>query len=227
MASRGLLGGPGTVSPEAPKSNGRQNVAYQIPVNGLIETVWMGTLFGQRTMTVLHWKNTGTLLSDGLAALALVTGWMKGGTVGTAYKAATSADWKCYRVQAQLISPTRYRAVVDDWAGEGVGDVCGTANTGTALLRYGQTADRHSTGTLHMPGLPLNAMIDGKISATQKLSLSNLLAYWIANNSMGTTTTFTPVLFNRTNAAASVTVVGGTVQDTVRIDRRRTVGVGI
>ena len=202
-------------------------MAYTIPVGGIVETIWMGNTAGQRTMTVLHWKNNGTVLSDGVSALGTITNWMKGGTVGTAYLAATAADWAAFRVQAQLIYPTRYRPIQATWTGPGVGGASKTPNVGSALTRYGETANRHSIGTIHMPALPSENYNDGVLDATITLALGNLLAYWTANNSMGTTSTFQPVLYNRATPTNSVVVIGGTVQPQVRIDRRRTVGLGI
>lgn len=202
-------------------------MAYAIPTGGIIQTVWVGSYQNNITNTVLHWRLSTSPITDGGAALAIIAAWMQGATVGTAYRATIGPEWIGRRTQAQLITPQRYRPVQQTWSDQGTGGSAPTLNVAAALTRYGEAATRHAVGTIHMPAVPSENQVGGRLTAGAVSAYNSVLGFWVGSQALGTSSQWTPILFDRVNPGSSIAVVGSIVQPTVRTERRRTLGVGI
>jgi len=108
-----------------------------------------------------------------------------------------------------------------------------TANLAAVIERRAEIADRKSVSTLHVPlPEPVDVGVSGIITvAAYKTRLETLATEMLQNitSGGGAPTVLKPVVFNPKPAAppGNRFVIQTTVQDTVRVMRRRTVGLGI
>lgn len=209
-------------------------MAYPITTGSLIELGIAGTLFGQRTLTLFHYRITGTTITDGQAALE---DWLDSLTgniaIGGAYFAACSEDWTGYQLSAQVIyvpgpSVQRRPKVVlsiTTFPGE-VASPSLPPGVAAALTRRSEVASRRGLGTIHMPGVPTSFTSGGELSTLGIDSYTTLGGAFMENPTIGSMTG-TPMIYNRSNPADSIQVTSVTPQSTVRTMRRRVVGRGI
>lgn len=129
----------------------------------------------------------------------------------------------------QMVAPTRLRSTK---IGVGVFGLsafdANTANTAMVVTREGDFASRKAQSSLHIPYSNLdNTNTDGTISAGLLSGLNLLAAQMILTLVGAGTSEWTPVIRNKPFTAINATTITGAFgQKTIRIMRRRTVGVG-
>lgn len=135
------------------------------------------------------------------------------------------------RIQSQRVYPTR-----DLYLRTPVGvvgtqnDDCDASNLAAVIVKRGERTGRGKSGTFHLGGLPMTSYALGRMTAGSRTLLTALADKLNDPQlSAGGESLFVPGMFNPTMGAPNNfnEIVACDVQDTVRVMRRRTVGVGI
>lgn len=204
------------------------HMAYEVADGAILESTIVGNHEGQVTMSVFHYRLTSTLgLPDGDAAIdAFNVEWNDLTDFVGAYVTALSQTWLATMCVYQWIYPTRFHRRTKTPAAA-QGSVAGLSlppNVSAAISKLSEKATRRSRGTLHVPGVPSSHVNSGEITLAGKALYDDLAEFMPVRYQ---TNTFVPILFNRTNPALSETIVEGRSELTSRVNRRRTVGLGI
>lgn len=201
---------------------------YEIPDGSLLEATVKGSLAGQVTMSVFHYKLTNTFgVPDGEATInSFHTEWGGNFDFFGAYKECCSNELTFTELVYQWIYPIRYRRVTKPLVGQ-AGTIVETSeppNVAQVVTKVGERAGRHYVGTVHIPGLP-KANNGNGLLVEQQLTLLTTFGGLVATAAQNGT--LVPVIFNRSQPQDSPRIIDAFPQSTVRIMRRRTVGLGI
>lgn len=202
-------------------------MAYVINAGAHVLITFRGTLFNQLVMNTFHYRLTGTVIADGAAALnTLLTASIALDNMYNAWLNAIGDEvLNCVR-EGQWIDPFRYRKqTFAPAAQQGTAGTTSTPNTACVLTLASDEATRHGIGNKHLPGLPDSAMVGGTLGATQ-LGLMDALGTLAKATITQGANTFVPVIYNRANPPASFDVKQQFSNPFVRVQRRRTVGLG-
>lgn len=163
---------------------------------------------------------------------ALINALGGAGSLLDKYLECCSVDLVDVRVNIQQIDFLRYSKrtyfTVDFEQGRIAGP-CMPSNVAGAITVRGELASRHGIGTKHMPAVPIDAIVNGKIIEDQQ-ELYGTFATQILEKfefvDIGGTVDLTPVIYNRSNLAESQPIASFVVQDTSRTMRRRGLRLG-
>lgn len=202
-------------------------MAYTINNGAIMQVNFIGLMYGQRVMNTMHYRYEGPIVASGLTYLTTLLGvnpQMQ--ALQTAWRNCMSEDVKECNVLGQWIYPQRYRVyhvpMAGGFGGQGVGS---TANVGSCISMVADTASRHGIGNKHIPGLSTDSADLGYLTPAAKLRNQGL-----ADNMVTTIVhaggALNPVIYNRADPTASLPIIGSIVHETIRVQRRRTVGVG-
>lgn len=106
----------------------------------------------------------------------------------------------------------------------------GTGNIGATISKRSQAAGRGRTGSFHTPALPAEGQNNGSLTTIYRGLVEDVAsAIRFVQVESGAGTGFVPGMFNPALGGPNnfVPLIGTDVQPTVRVMRRRTVGVGI
>jgi len=209
------------------------------PVQGgaIIEVSNIGVLNGQRVMNVWHYRFDGapTPIVDGDELQSELRAVIQGGAAAGLLPALRAMcvepmDWQ--RIRYQWIAPIRY-SPVDVTVGNGPGadvavplpqNVCGVVTLQSIFAGPG------STGRKHFGGLSVDAIEAGLVTAAFKAAailVMETMSSPVPTPAVQINSSLVPVVYDRVDYTISVPWTGYTIQDTSRVLRRRTVGVGI
>lgn len=192
-----------------------------------------GSLYDQKIISTYGYlvdAITGT--PDLFVALdALIEKLNDVGGIRATYLGCCPPEYHMEEEWAQKISPTRFRAVknVVDEFGLFTDGQARTANSAASITRRGDEAVRAAVSTLHVPiGQSGEEIAEGRVTQ----ALLDALNVHAAQIKLDVTTvvgtvTWTPVIPNPANPGLSIVITDAFAQDTVRVMRRRTVGLGI
>lgn len=204
-----------------------------IPIDGVIEGAYVGECLGQTIMSVFHWKvGVVSSIPNTLAELdAFASRWQTLGANSflTNYLALMPLNYTLTRVTAQQIWTTRSRRVqkVNLITGNGVSTAT-TANVQSSITFTTDFAGRTDIGGKRLL-LPNQAYEDGKVNLAHHNSMIdfavNCVTPLVVADGGGT---YLPVIYHRVGLPTKSSLITGyVIQDTVRVMRRRTVGLGI
>lgn len=204
---------------------------YTLQPNSIVQLTFEGLHDGQRTITVMSYINdTLTPVADGQAQVASFLSSVMGvGGLYESYQACCSVDVKNIRAYGQVIELNRYayiQAMGDGGDGAALG-ACMPANTAQVVTRRGELADRRNISTLHLPGVPISAVADSFLTDPQIAILQSFVDVSLLPIITVGGAELNPCAFRRADPVGSRHLTMGFVQNTVRILRRRTVGVGV
>lgn len=212
-------------------------MADVIGLSDVFEVVYDFTFNGQHDLITFHWK------VDSLSGAAPTRAAFQAALRATLDGLGELSDLvaACYvdvatngLLTIQKIWPTRYiRSQVA--SGTAAGTNAGYSlplpqNVSMALSFRGDVANPHSRGTKRIGCLGDNFITDGLVSAAGLTAMANLGNYYLAPLSVvatGTTVGLSPIILNRLAPNASITITNFIRGTTSRIERRRTVGLGI
>jgi len=100
------------------------------------------------------------------------------------------------------------------------------SNTAQVVTRRGDLADRRNVSTLHLPGVPVAQVVDSFLTITQQDILQSFGVSMLQEFVTPGGAELRPVAFRRVDPVASRPLTETFPQETVRILRRRTVGLG-
>jgi hypothetical protein len=150
------------------------------------------------------------------------------------FRACCPNNYTHLQTWLQFVRPVRYVAFKDEVnvAGDS-GAAALTANLAAVVTRQGDIADKHNNGSIHIPIAQDDTLIaNGKLTAGFKTTVNAFAENvndGITVTSGAATVTTRPVLYFITPSGSvnSRDVITAYAQDTVRVMRRRTVGLGI
>lgn len=204
-------------------------MAYVINSGSIIELAAEYMVNGQQCINLFHYKFvTGAPLPNGRTAIQTVLDGLDMLGIQTQHAACLSSLVGDITWYGQWIHPTRYAYAI--WnAGPKTASGPNTmqpVNVGASITKKGEIAARSNVGTTHMGGVPAPWVVASMITAAG-LAQYNLLASRMTQGFLlPTTQEFQPVLFSKSAPATSAPIFEAFAQDTSRVERRRTVGVG-
>lgn len=141
-----------------------------------------------------------------------------------------SSTYELKNVWLQIIRPTRRRKISYAMLDTGTyAAVMDTSNVQASITRFGADANRRNIGGIRLP-MPTSpdAMQGGVIAVDYKEVLVLLASQMIQPvTTVGAVATWIPQVGVPAPSASPIPAVASVAQDTVRVLRRRTVGLGI
>lgn len=205
-----------------------------IGVGDIIEVTYQSTLFLQKVMTVLHYRVAATpTQQDPIQSQNDFLQRIKSGGARdkvSPYVACISNQLNVDTITAQYIAPTRIvrSSLVQNVTGSLAGSP-NTANVAATLEKTTQKAGRKFRGSIHLPGIRSQDYASGLIQAAELTLLTALgVSLQLSIDEAAGTGLWFPVIWHRTKpvTTSSDDVLTIVPKDTVRVMRRRTVGVG-
>lgn len=204
-----------------------------LPVGTVIEITAIGQLFGQTTMNVWHYvvNTQSTTLNDQLELEDLLAQhWNAGpGTISLDFINCCPTNWTMTRMTAQAIHPERKRRVTELRGHTGDTGVATSANLQSSVTLVTDRAGRDQIGGKRIP-MAADQSLAGNLTPAYKtlvtafaLSCLDRLIVSIGGGQ------YDPVIYHRNTAVFPryALVTDSFAQDTTRVMRRRTVGLGI
>jgi len=200
-------------------------------VGDIVLVTAVGNLVGQRTLTTFPFQVTAvtgipdqTNAFDDLHAELNATTGILG-----KMRACIPSQYTMTQAWYQVIAPTRYRRYVK--AVNTQGGFTGaalTANVQASITRVGEEAGRRYVGGVRIPiGTDYSSLAAGLVAAGLKTKLTDLAEVMDQNIiTPVVVATYRPLVGLAPNPADSVPCFDAFPQDTVRVLRRRTVGLG-
>lgn len=202
-----------------------------IPLNSTLQISIVGTLFGQRILTVLRGYvsviDEATTIVEDLTAISDFVGDTAVGTFLNKLLACQTEDYTCSEVRAQVTYPTRsiYVAKTVDETGTAEG-TCDTGNIAAVLTKRSYLAGRKGIGAIHIAGIVTSDVAAGIVTGDlrTKMRLAGEVMYG-TQVIPGSTLRFLYCTASGASAPNSP-IYNVVAQDTARVMRRRTVRVG-
>jgi len=138
----------------------------------------------------------------------------------------TFVDHRFQRIRATRMTPIIQDIGVTGSQGDGESPI----NVAGVATKRGEVSGRWAVGSWHQPGLYPDAFATaGNLTSAYKLGLNEALNNWFntTRTPPGMVGNVRPILFNNLNPTRVTSIVTIQAQDTVRVMRRRTVGLGI
>lgn len=205
-----------------------------LPVNAIIEATFQGRLFNQTILNIFHYRVA--LESTIVDPIAEVTDFLGSfndpGPTGfrKLFMDCMPNNYTLVAARAQAIRPIRYRAVLNTPAGVvGERDATETANLAAVLTSQSNRSGRREIGGKHFPTGSATDIDAGVLTNDLKAVLTIFRNKWLTQIvTVGGGGVYQPVILHPGTVApqfSDITAVA--IQDTVRVMRRRTVGLGI
>lgn len=191
----------------------------------------VGDYLGQVTMNtypfIVSSVLVGTTQADAFSALNISLD--AAGSLFSRQRGCAPQNWTLVEAWIQTIRPTRYRKFI--FANGGIGtfvDQDGlTANLQASIERYADVTGKHDQGAVRIPiGTDPTSILNGSVTPALKTALLALATQMELNQVTGGCT-FLPITGVVSSNWAPLRVIGTSVKNTVRVIRRRTVGLGI
>jgi len=203
-----------------------------IPIGSILEVQIETRANEQRCLNILHYRVTTE--GSGTGIQAEVEDFLDGvesvsGIIGS-YRALMSTEATMWSISGQLIRNDRYARIVHpiDDPGELSGN-CTAQNVSAVITKRTELSGRWAVGSFHAACLPESAYLAGKLK-NATLILAQELADDIAETVTGPVRggVYRPVVLHpQADHGGSTFISGCQAQETLRVVRRRTVGLGI
>lgn len=205
-------------------------MAYALNPGDIVELSYRGTLFNQVVMNVFHFKFIGLIpIVAGAAAMDYLITYMQGvNRLQQRLLECMCPEAQYTAIRAQVVWPTRrvYTEVQVALPGTFAG-ICTASNVSAVVLKQPDQAGRGRTGMVHVVGTPAAQQVDGLWQIGYLGALLTLAAemddpaeFQVGGNDA------MPVIWSRVQPASPSQIIGGRANPYVRVQRRRTVGVG-
>lgn len=201
-------------------------------VGDVLQVVFESDVFSQRCLNVLHYRVTVASTSDdyAVAAMAVAQRFSSGvDNPGLPLVACFAENVTWVNTTVQRVYPTRNRKVTDAVGLPGtIAADCKASNVAGVITKYTDTATRRGIGALHVGGVPETAYQGGFVQGDyldRLTALANTLDLTVIVTLE--TTTVQPVLWSPSTPSTTLRVTDAKPQTTLRVMRRRTVGLGI
>jgi len=209
-------------------------MAYTVTNGAIAEVTFKGTLFGETILSILHYRLGGAPSAEDGREIADVLNTLVNGAIGSGdlldvYTFPLATAYLTDQVIIQWIYPTRYARIVYTPAiGGGQFDgPSAPSNLAAVITKKGDLATRHSIGTLHLAGVPIEVIDTNLLADTYLDTKLGPLTEDLDDVLESSPTTFTPVLYNRALPSASIEITACEAPSSVRTMRRRGVRQGV
>lgn len=203
-----------------------------LPLGGVVELTLKGKLLDQAIMNVFHYQvdtvSTAPTVEDEMSDFILDV--QSGGptTLLDTYLACMPSNYVLNEITAQAISPIRYVRVTEVVNLVGLRTTASSSNVQAAVTFRTSLSGRKFVGKKFLP-LPASDIVNGMVGAVQKGLIQSFADRWLQNVVPALSGgIYAPVIWHRNSPATPPTRIrSGFPQDTQRVIRRRTVGLGI
>lgn len=204
-------------------------VPYEIAPNSVVEIAAEYVLNGQQNIALFHYAYVDTdVISDGYEALGQILLTLSDDMDFMAnFGACLSSDAGDVTFSAQWIYPVRwaYRVFGTLITPSGPANAA-PQNVAAAITKRGTIATRDAIGTTHMGAVPREWLVNGFVVqpvGEPYTAFADLIPLDLVD---GTEVKYAPILYKRSAPEESIFIAEAFVQQTSRIMRRRTVGLG-
>lgn len=202
-------------------------MAYPIAVDGVLEVTIEARLAGQLVMNVFHYQMQEGSTDDGEALADEFGDWFVANVLA-AYTPVISQDVTDIQVYMQWILPTRFRYVAATGGPFAAGDINASLppNDQVSITLQGEKAGRSNIGRKSCFGVPNNLVIDGLLldpGMALYQDFADACCLWLA--AVGGENLY-PVILGTPEAGKYPIIRNAFPQRTIRVERRRTVGLG-
>lgn len=209
-------------------------MAYGFEVGDIIEFRDQQRQNAQTLINVYHFKVTDVdvpnTVGPGLLQ-ALITALVGSGGMVRELALIQSSTLGHVKYYAQKVSPTRYRSETQpDALAGGLSGTASAQNVTASVEFFGELANRHNVGRKEIGGILATWAAAGILSPSNQVQFATYITTAITPvtvTSGGNNMTVAPIILNKASPLTSALVIGGRVQETTRVARRRTVGRGI
>jgi hypothetical protein len=209
-------------------------------VGDLVEINVLSTLFAQKFVTTFPYRvSVASGVLDPITAEGLVAGDWKVGAVSPflAYKACLPPELTVDYISVQIVQPVRWRAWFETMAAPGTDTVSTTStNQAATITRTAKLSGRKYVGSIHIPGVAGGNIVDGILAGAFIAKMSTVASRMLNVFPVPTDgfLELQPVIVHRVwNPVTEKYEYDGNsdtytavAQDTARVMRRRTIGVG-
>lgn len=201
-------------------------------VGEIVSVTYWGTLFAQRVMNVLHYRvSISSTDPSYVGAAAKLAGAMYSGvqSPGLPMLDAQGPEYQLDEVRVQRLSPARERYVSSNAGLPGTyAGACTSPNVTAVLIKKSASVSRHGLGTFHLPGIPAAGYAAGYLTAPYQIKM-NAIGARLVNpvQPVLEALVVNPVIWTPADGLVYYPITGTTLVTTLRIMRRRTVGLGI
>lgn len=205
-----------------------------MPLGSVIEASMRGVHFGQQTLNIFHYavtqvSTTGDLINE-LDDFLTVFAGLGAGTFRTNFIACMPETYNLTEIRAQQVSLIRSRSTSIIVAGgqQGLKSPAISANISASITLQTDRGGRTQVGGKRMATGGTDEVQNGLITPAHQVSLSAFCSNILApiNVAIGAGQ-YTPVIWHRgAGATVSDPITSAFPQNTARVMRRRTVGVG-
>lgn len=206
-----------------------------VMTSDIVEVSFEGRCAGQTTLNLLHYMITDAPI-DGIDwngfALALKGQIDNPAGMMETYLACCSDEFTLRSLRIQVIKQFRYSYEhfdLDDEPGTVVQEAL-PPNDAVVITKRNDSTGRHARGSIHMPGVPRTFVANGEVLPVGRAAY-DLFATEAAKNQavtvLSATLTLAPVIYNRLAPGTSQRWNQWITQATSRVQRRRTVGLGV
>lgn len=196
--------------------------------DAVVQVIIETNLNSQRLLNVLHYQADGTGAADYNVALnALIGVLLTPGDLVDTLSACQSNEAQIRRISAQPVYPARLAIISEVQAIDGtVAQPALPQNTSLVVTKRSDLATRYGVGSIHIPGIPTTFVANGFITGAASAAMT-AFADQASGQKMAAGIIWTPVLWNLATPGRVTVWDRYVIQDTSRVMRRRTVGVGI
>lgn len=186
---------------------------------------------GQRILTVLHYRWLGLDILDAESEYQNLLDKLQGvNGLFTLIPACQGSGVAYLEQRAQCIYPTRrvYISQYNLYNGARTITAPLPVNDNSVVTKRCATVGRGRSGSIHITGLDAGDSVNGMITSTYR-ALVQPVADHVTDYlpDVGLIANWEPVTWSRHLPASPSIVIDGLIEDTTRVMRRRTVGVGI
>lgn len=208
-----------------------------VAIGDIVQVVLQSDVISQTCLNVLYYKcfTLPTNTSYGVAMDALANTVYSGagtGTLAEPFVAALANNCALEGVQVQRVYPQRdyYLRVSIESIGAQA-DNCTATNVSGVINKRADRAGRGRHGSFHMPGVPYSAYSNGRVTDEYTGAL-NTLGAALSNGQIlvsGSNYVWQPILWTPGNSGETnySRIILCEAMRTLRVVRRRTVGLGI
>lgn len=210
-------------------------MAQPVALFDILELRILGRMNNQRLMNVLHYRleRVGASVLDGIEVISKMNEKLMSpvGGVIEVLRGMSNPAWSYEGCVYQWIHPNRYVSVrINDGAGAGL--LAGVAlpqNVASVLTKRSQFGSRHGIGSIHLGGMGAGDVTNGLLTVTRiskSVELADVLTVSVDMSDLVADAEMEPIILNKAAPADSYDFHDITIQNTVRVQRRRTVGLG-
>lgn len=198
------------------------------------QVTFVGRVHGQTNMNTFFYRTNDTNSADSGVIQTNLANQLRAGVGGsdvleTSFLNCISEDYTLEQIWVQIIRSVRYTATKIARSVPGnVAVSCNAVNVSGVITRRAALAGRAFVGGIHMPAVPDTYYSNGNVSGTYLAALNAFASDVLQTvTDSGLAIVWQPCILHRTTPLTSSFLSSTIIQTSLRVMRRRTVGLGI